>query len=92
MLQPVFANDAFRGITYISGATVISGGGGYGAGVQVHTIVAGIIDFYTVGFTVSVSGGVVTGATATNIVAVDPDAAAANQIGVMVTDWRERAR
>ena len=54
-------NEGDPGITYISGAPVINGGSGYGAGVQVHTIVAGVIDFYPLGFIVSVSGGSITG-------------------------------
>jgi hypothetical protein len=85
VLQPIFATDSFHG-TYISGATAISGGGGYGAGVQVHTLCDGVIDFYPVGFIISVSGGAITGATASNIIPVDADAAAAGQISLIVTD------
>jgi hypothetical protein len=86
VLQPIITGDPTMGFPYISGATVVSGGSGYGAGVQVHVIYAGVVDFYPVSFSVSVSGGVVTGATPLNQVPVDADAAAAGQIGLIVTD------
>ncbi|MBS0524327.1 MAG: hypothetical protein JSS04_11910 [Proteobacteria bacterium] len=86
VLQPVFTTEGDPAITYISGCTVIDSGSGYGSGVQVHTVYAGVIDFWPVGFTVSVAGGAITGITPASHYPVDPDAAAAGQIGLVVVD------
>jgi hypothetical protein len=86
VLQPIFTSEGDPSITYVSGCTVINGGSGYGAGVQVRTVVSGVIDFYPVGFIVSVSGGSITGITPGSHFPVDPDAAASGQIGLIVTD------
>jgi hypothetical protein len=86
VLQPIISTDPTTGIPYISGATVINGGSGYQSNTQVHTVYAGVIDFYPQAFAVTTSGGVITAVTAIGEVQIDSDPVNQAAISLVVTD------
>jgi hypothetical protein len=67
VLQPTFTDDPSNpGYVRISGATVISGGGGYGPTPEIHMYLFGIVDYYPTGFSATVVGGAITSVTVTS--------------------------
>jgi hypothetical protein len=67
VLQPTFTEDPSNpGYVRISGATVISGGGGYGPTPDIHMYLFGIVDYYPTTFAATVVGGTITSVTVTS--------------------------
>lgn len=64
VLQPQWTDDGSgNGTSYISGVTVVAGGSGYHANVQVHSYYAGVVDYGGYVFTPTVVAGAITAVT-----------------------------
>src|SRR6185436_2180796 len=71
VLTPVFSGDEQLALT---GVTVVDGGSGYAAGVEIHTSVYGVIDWLPIVFTATVDGGgTITSAAPTGPYVMPPD-------------------